>query len=525
MSNTSTPATHERRGGRRQRVRLAVTALCALVVFTVSAVVWPDARARAVTPDQDLQKLTRFVQSSDSPSMKTFREGRDLIENAQWARAAEKFRNFVDSFPKDRDVDAALYWLAYAYKQQGMFREAGRQLGVLLKNYPKSNWADEAEAMVVEIAPHLAEGGEVQAAVIEGKKDDELKIVALQSLFEADEERAIRYVVEWLRPGSTATRTMKEAGVSLLGSHGGQRAVPALLEIARGQQDADLRLLAIHRLGDIGGDTVYDALSSIYATERDTQVKVRILRSFADMHNSPRAAARLLEIAQSERSPELRRTAIRWLADALGPNAYDPLVRMYQSETDREIKHQILRTLADMSDPRARQILVEVARGTRGEDAEFRQHAIRWLADRADESVADELLRMYNSERELEIRRQILRALSDMGGQPRARGKLLEAARTETNPELRATAIRLIAEHADAQAVEMLVSLYESEQNAQIKTALLRAFAESNEKAGLRKLIDVARRDPSVEMRKYAIRLIGESRDPEALKFLEEILK
>ncbi|HEV2704510.1 MAG TPA: HEAT repeat domain-containing protein [Pyrinomonadaceae bacterium] len=522
MSNTSTHAINER----RRRARVAASALCALLALVaVAATLWPHTSARAVTLDQDLLKLSRFVQSSDSPSMKTFREGRDLIENAQWARAAEKFRNFVDSFPKDRDVDAALYWLAYAYKQQGMFREAGRQLGILLKNYPKSSWADEAEAMVVEIAPHLTEGGEVQTAVIESKKTDELKIVALQSLFEADEERAIAYVVEWLKPGSTATRTMREAAVSLLGSHGGQRAVPALLEIARSGQDAELRMLAIHRLGDIGGDAVYDALSSIYAGERDTQVRLRILRSFADMHNSPRAAARLLEIAQSEPSPELRKTAIRWLSDALGANAYEPLVRMYQTETDREIKRQILRTLADMSDPRARQILLEVARGTRGEDAEFRQGAIRWLADRADDTIAEELLKMYNSERELDIRRQILRTFGDMGNIPRARAKLVEAARSETNVELRAQAIRIIAEHSDAQSVEMLVSLYDTEQNPEIRKALLRAFAESHQKAGLRKLIDVARRDTSVELRKYAIRLIGESRDPEALKFLEEILK
>ncbi|HEX8852781.1 MAG TPA: HEAT repeat domain-containing protein, partial [Pyrinomonadaceae bacterium] len=243
------------------------------------------------------------------------------------------------------------------------------------------------------------------------------------------------------------------------------------------------------------------------------------------MHNSPRASARLLEIARSDSSPELRRTAIRWLADALGPNAFAPLTSMYQSENDREIKRQILRTLADINDPRARQLLLEVARGTRGEDLEFRQSAIRWLADHADEAVAEEFLKMYNAERELEIKRQILRAFGDMGRVPRARAKLLEAARNETNLELRAQAIRLIADHSDAQSVEMLVSLYDPEPNPEIKKALLRAFAESHEKAGLRKLIDVARRDSSVELRKYAIRLVGESRDPEALKFLEEILK
>ena len=511
-------------GGPRviNRKLAAAAAVCALAL--IALIIAPHAVARDPLA-QDISKLNQFVQSSDSPSMKIFREGRDLIENGQWAKAAEKFQGFVNAFPKDRDVDAALYWLAYAYKQQGMFREAAQPLDRLLKKYSQSSWADEAEAMMIEIAPHLGRGGGAAAQVIEGKKDEELKIVALQSLFEADEARATAYVAEWLKPGSTATRSMREAAVSLLGSHGGERAVPVLLDIARSQTDEDLREVAIHRLGDMGGEPAVEGLVGLYAQERNPKIKVRILRSLANRHDSPRARAQLLQVAQADPSPDLRKTAIRWLADGFGSDAFDPLMRIYQSESDREIKVQVLRTLADMDDQRARQVLLDVARGSRGEDLELRQVAIRWLADQADDGVVVELSKLYDSAQSPEIKVQVLRSFAEMHQIPRARAKLFEAARSEPNLDLRSAAIRWLAEGVDAQSLETLISLYDTEPNPEIKAALLRAFGESGQKSALRKLMDVARRDPSLELRKLAVRFIGESKDPEALKFLEDILK
>ncbi len=526
MLNSDTPYLNLSFARLRRTARPACFLLvCALALAALILASRAQTRAADGTVAQDIQKLSQFVQTSNSPSIQTFREARDLIEDGQWAKAAEKFKNFVNAFPKDQDVDAALYWLAYAYKQQGMYREAAQPLNQLIKKHSQSSWADEAEALLVEIAPHLGQGGDVPVAVLNDKKDEELKIVALQSLFEADEERAINYVAQWMKPGSTATKSMKEAAVSLLGSHGGPRAVPVLLDIARTQADDELRQIAIHRLGDIGGEPAVEGLMSLYGQERSLEVKARILRAFADMHDSPRAQARLLEVAQSDSSPELRKAAIRWLADGVGRNAFDVLAKIYQTERDREIKVQVLRTLADMDDQRARALLIEVARGTRSEDAELRQAAIRWLADNANETVADELLKIYGAEQSVEIKAQILRSFADMHNVPRAHARLLEAARTETNLELRAAAIRWLADNGDEQTIDMLIGLYDGEQNLQIRASLLRAFGEAKQKSALRKLMDVARRDSSVELRKLAIRLIGESDDPEALKFLEEILK
>src|SRR5204862_5762173 len=108
-----------------KRNRPARYGLCALVTFLFVAGFFRAQTARA--DDQDIQKLNRFVQTKvDSPAMKMFREGRDQIEAENWTQAAAKFDAFVRDYPKDKDVDAALYWLACALKKQDNKDEAAQ---------------------------------------------------------------------------------------------------------------------------------------------------------------------------------------------------------------------------------------------------------------------------------------------------------------------------------------------------------------------------------------------------------------
>ena len=74
---------------------------------------------RADGYDQDIAKLNRFMQNkSNTASMQIFREGRDFIEAQNWQRAADKFNDFITGYPKDKDLDAALYWYGYALQKQ-----------------------------------------------------------------------------------------------------------------------------------------------------------------------------------------------------------------------------------------------------------------------------------------------------------------------------------------------------------------------------------------------------------------------
>src|SRR5262245_53123467 len=91
---------------------------------------------------QELGKLNRFIQSSNAKdeAMKIFRQGRDQIEDEEWSSAAASFNSFVAGYPKHKDVDAALYWMAFALKKQGKYAEAETQLEKLMSENQRSTW-------------------------------------------------------------------------------------------------------------------------------------------------------------------------------------------------------------------------------------------------------------------------------------------------------------------------------------------------------------------------------------------------
>ena len=467
--------------------------------------------------NQDIAKLNRFVQSqkANTASTQVFREGRDLIEAQNWQKAAEKFNDFIKGYPKDRDLDAAFYWYAYALQKQGLKDEAAKPLETLVKRFPQSTWRREAEALLVV----LGRKDLVEQAI--SRDNCEIKILALQSLFQADEERAIGIVLDSLKTNPPPCQNFQAAAVSMLGSHRSPRAIPLLLEIARTNPDLRLRLTAIRRLGDQHNEQVTDELIKLYDADRTKEVRAQILRALVESR-SPRGSAKVVEIARASDDPAARQFALRYLGEMKDAASLDELIRIYDADKTRETRSQIMRALAQREEPRARAKLFEVTRT--GETPELRIEAIRRLNEQGRISL-DELLQIYASETNLEIKRGgLLRALAD-NRDPRAQAKVLEVARGGEAVELRAYAIRALGSRDDEQTVTQLVAMYDSEQNPQIKGTLIRAFGDSKHKVAMRKLMTIARNDPSVELRKMAVRYLGESKDPEALKFLEDLLK
>src|SRR5688572_19410940 len=149
----------------RSPLTLAVILLALFSVGSVSA------------HSQDIAKLNRFVQTNktNTASMQVFREGRDFIESQNWQKAAEKFNDFIKGFPKDRDLDAALYWYGYALEKQGRKDDAVAPLVRLIERFPNSSWRREANALLVA----MGHADKVQQAL--DRDNCEIKILALQS--------------------------------------------------------------------------------------------------------------------------------------------------------------------------------------------------------------------------------------------------------------------------------------------------------------------------------------------------------
>src|ERR1043165_1486120 len=276
----------------RPHIKFAIALLAVAIAATT---------ARAF--NQDLAKLNRFVQTkANTASMQIFREGRDFIEAQNWQRAAEKFNDFITGYPKDKDLDAALYWYAYALRKQDRKDDAANVLIKLVNRFPSSTWRQEAQAMLVEIGRKDA----VEQAL---ERDDcEIKILALQSLFQADEERAIGIATEALRANPAKCQGFQAAVLSILGSHGGPRVTPILLDIARSNPDPKLRLTAIKRLGEQRNDQVTTELIKLYDADRNKDIRAQVLRALLESR-TPAGNTKVLEIARAGDDIAIRQVA------------------------------------------------------------------------------------------------------------------------------------------------------------------------------------------------------------------------
>jgi hypothetical protein len=258
---------------------------------------------------QERPKTRSLAQTSNTSGseMKAFRDGRELLEEEKWARAAERFNDYITDYPKDVNVDAALYWLAFALKKQDRFREADRALHRLTTDFPSSRWADDARALRIEIAPRLG-NTELINTEANDPSNDEAKLVALRNLFATNPEEAVALAANIFSPTSEANRSFKESTITMLGRHGGRQAWPLLIEIARHESDSRLRKTAIYWLGKQEDANTLTALKEQALTSPDTDVALAAVSAILQQ-GSPQALEALGEIAKAATVPEVRKRA------------------------------------------------------------------------------------------------------------------------------------------------------------------------------------------------------------------------
>ncbi|MBV8857600.1 MAG: HEAT repeat domain-containing protein [Acidobacteria bacterium] len=399
---------------------------------------------------QPKELLHRFVQSDNDAAVRAFRQGQSLVDAQQWEQAATAFDRFVAQYPKDKNVDAALFWLAYAHNRQGDPAAAETTLKRLLANYPNSQWTRDANALRLEVLSKL---GKPAADVDEKDANVELKIIALKTLCENDRVGCSARVAEVLRANNPAP--LKEAAIILLGRYGGTEAVPALIQMSRTEPDEKLRMRAISALGSTNDERALDVLREIamgptYADISPTDSAIHALLS----HDNPRAVTILGEIATRGQNPRARTHAIELLSRRRGENVVDELLRLYDAVPDVQTKKYVVAGLGMRKDPRALNKLIEIARSA--SDVQLRAQAIHAIPNRGDEQDLDVLLSLYDSERDNDLKDHLLQAVGQYQNQ-RAYQKLEQVVRNSAEPlDRRKAAISYLSRSKDPGVMKFL---------------------------------------------------------------------
>ena len=350
-----------------------------------------------------------------------YSQARSFIERDQYERALPVLEQVIEA--RGTRADAAMYWKAYSLSKLARRNEALTTLTELPKQYPNTPWLNDARALEVEV--RQASGQSVSTDLA----DDEMKVLALRGLMQSDPETALP-TIEKMLAGNSSVR-VKDRALFVLSQSRAPRAREVMLNVARSASNPDLRLSAVRYLGMRSDAESQKVLADVYASTTDLDTKRAILRSFTSVN----ARDRLLAVARSEKSPELRAVAVQQLGQLRGGTELEEL---YRAESDKDVKQRILQSMVAAN---ATDKLAQIARTEKEPD--LLRMAIRNLGASNRPEGLEALRAIYTSDATVETKKAVIQALSM--GQVNNCGTLVTLARAERDRELRTELVRQLS--------------------------------------------------------------------------------
>jgi VWFA-related protein len=160
----------------------------------------------------------------NAPDSDLYADGTRAINEGRWSDAIGIFTKVARQ--GSDHADGALYWKAYAENKQGKAKPALKTCVELRRDFPRSRWIDECGALEIEIR---ARSGE--PVLPDAEKDENLKLLALNSLMQKDETRAVAQIREILK--SDSSESLKKGAEFILAQGHSKQAGELLAQIAQ----------------------------------------------------------------------------------------------------------------------------------------------------------------------------------------------------------------------------------------------------------------------------------------------------
>lgn len=275
------------------------------------------------------------------------------------------------------------------------------------------------------------------------------------------------------------------------------------------QSDEELKMLAIQGLMNSAPDRALPLLEKVLNGTGTPKEKSKALFVIAQS-GSPEARQILGRIAGGQSNPDLQRKAVEYLGMFGGDDSHKILAEVYAKSSDESLKRAILRSYMISGD---KNDLFNAAKGEKNESV--RGEAIRQLGL---VHGVDELQQLYQRETSTEVKRDILQAFFLAGDS----GRLVQAATSEKDPELRRTAVRNLGLINSPDSAKALQTIYAKDSDESVRREVINAYFIQNNATGL---VAIARTEKNPELKREAVSKLSIMHNKEATDYLMEILQ
>lgn len=398
-----------------------------------------------------------------------WKAAREALNRTEYRVAARLFRELRDKHPKSRYVGDASYWEAFSLYRIGTTEDLRAALAVLRaaesSRFSQDRTRADAVTLATRINGALAQRGDPDArAQIQSTATGQLecdeeqmqvRVEALSALSQMDDASALPLLRRVLARRDSCTAGLRRRAVYLLIRNNAQTSAPPILvDVVQNDPEMEVRLEAVQALARLAalpeGKAASDALEQILRTSSEPKVQAYAVRSLASVGQWS-AMRGFVERAESPLA--LRIAAI----SGFNPERSTPedvawLRGLYPRVAEADLKEAVVSAIGRVGGEANEQWLVALARNT-SEPVSVRTTAISRLS-RSKVPVAD-FIRIYDAASERQVREYVLRVLAERK-EPEAVDKLIEVARTGTDPVLRRSAIHHLSRHKSDPRVRKL---------------------------------------------------------------------
>ena len=267
--------------------------------------------------------------------------------------------------------------------------------------------------------------------------------------------------------------------------------VRVLADIAANDRNEDVQREAVETLGEIG-DLGLPAVIEIARTHPSTDVRRSAIETIGEKAPAAQSLDLLAQFARRDRDPDVQREAVERLGELHDDRAYNLLVEFARSHPVSDVRRKAIETLGEKG--RADSVMVildDLAR--RSDDEDVARKAVETLGELHDARALALVARIARTHPNVDVRRK---AIETYG----------ESAPSDSS-------------------VALLKSILASDAPEDVYNAVLEALEEMDDGAGIPALIEAARSNPNREVRAAALRRLAESDDPRAQKIFDQTLR
>jgi HEAT repeat protein/TolA-binding protein len=424
--------------------------------------------------DKLLNARPREPWAQEDPADSLYRSAREALNRGEYRRAAQLFSEVTKKFPKSKYAQDCAYWEAFSRYRIGTdddLKQALKMLEVIdvdaLMRVGRETSIDIPSLRARILGALAARGDRDAAAKLQSaasqnsgcdREEVSVRAEALSALGQMDLAAAMPLVKKVLLRRDECTVELRRRALYLIGRQGSTDAVPLILDVAKNDTDQGIRSEAMRWLPRVAGDNAVPMLEDLLRTSTDEQTQRSAINALASIDTERARKAIRAIIERNDAAERVRYDAIISLSrerDGRSLSADDMgyLRGLYGKLETPRLREAVLTSISRVATPENEQFLLALARN-QNEPSSLRAAALQRLGRMSSVSL-DDIAKVYDVADARSLREQILQALYQRK-EPEAVDKMIEIAKKDTDPQIRRTAISLLARSDNPRAKKWL---------------------------------------------------------------------